>query len=933
MDQDPADDFASESFFDQNSLQQQIQQIDAAADLDDAELNGTVPSVALPPNAAVVEQLARKWYSGCLERTAWSRHGHLATISEDGSTVYLECLRYDHGSRSWDLHERHSLTTVFEEAISLSWSATGGELAVVDIKGRVWIYHVALTAINRLNLARQGAIDEGDDYSQPIGMTWLNQDRQERPRNVVTQASKGETRWEHANARAKPLGTYWPRAVLLVHRNGLITLCFQRRDGQYLKITKPLTPRDGVLYTHASFAPTVEGKMLIAIHSYQKVISVYFLAVDWTEVNQGLEGLPVLTIDPVSSKVSSQPSGSAAVPDAYDPESWLLSHLKVVQTSDVEKAVQTPPTILAVFTGVNRTVSIPDAGFLVSSLIKRWAVNSVETKLHPLFDAIPSTGSAAAAPKPVYTLQEQPAKEEQVITTVHRVDGVQTLAITTLENRTDFLGSEDLSPMSYAASALETTCMSQSGFAFPYTQVILDPSFSPGACVRADLAANDKTQLAVMEYQLDQTQIQHPLDPHIDAAIASLNLTFARACWSNATIDDILMCASRTIPPSLVPTMISSVYRTLFRDGEFVHEKTPGSELEHMFHKQVLAKVFSYHASLASTCSHLASTAPTEARTGGWTLSAQWAWIVNNVRQTTTLLIMNLRDIQNVAIVVSQDFTEMLCANLRWGLSLIRFIFNAVLEVGDRESNPDMFDEKDRGRLGDTHGNGTQGLVALLLNCHASRIFLIAFVRAVRTYAKVTEPKSQHQLQLLQCIQQQTNGKGLSFGAIEALLEYRWSAAGDVEGDIAATAVRQLDMMATGIVHESYQPTIKTLLSKLINSPSGLRANKLIDRLKLFVDHVDLEYIFLNQDILGHRRDGQSTDVIYDVLRKRPITKGTTEPHGGSQPMVRRCIRCGSFSEDVVVPPKEWPRQVAMSLARCVCDGNWVLEPWEKARK
>ncbi|OCT51685.1 hypothetical protein CLCR_07991 [Cladophialophora carrionii] len=933
MDQDAPDDFASDSFFDQNSLQQQIQQIDAGADLNDPDLNGTVPSVALPPNPAVVEQLARKWYSGCVERIAWSRHGHLASISEDGSTVYLECLRYDHGSNSWDLHERHSLTTVFEEAISLAWSATGGELAVVDIKGRVWIYHVALTAINRLNLARQGALDEGDDYSQPIGLTWLNQDRQERPRNVVTHASKGETRWEHANTRAKPLGTYWPRAALIVHRNGLTTLCFQRRDGQYLKVTKQLTPQDRVLYTHASFAPTIDGKMLIAVHSYEKVISAFFLAIDWTEVNQGLEGLPVMTIDPVSSKVSSHPSGSAAVPDTFDPGSWSLSHLKVVQTSDVEKAVQTPPTILAVLTGVNRTVSIPDAGFLVSSLIKRWAVNSVETKLHPLFDALPSTGAAAAVTKPLYILQEQPDKEEQVITTVHHIDGVQTLAITTQENRTDFLNLEDLSPMSYAASVQETSCMSQSGFTFPYTQTILDPSLSPGACVRADLAANGKTQLVVMEYHLEQRQTQQPLDPHVDAAIAALNLTFARACWSNATIDDILMCASRTIPPALIPTVISSVYRTLFRDGEFVHEKTPGSELERMFHKQVMAKVFSYHASLASTCSQLVSVASTEARTGGWTLSAQWAWIVNNVRQTTTLLFMNLRDIQNVTIVVGQDFTDMLCANLRWGLSLIRFIFNAILEVGDRESNPDMFDDKARGRLGDTHGDGSQGLVALLLNCHASRVFLIAFVRAVRTYAKITEPKSQHQLQVLQCIQQQTNGKGLSFGAIEALLEYRWSAAGDVEGNIAATAVRQLDMMATGIVHEAYQPTIKTLLSKLVNSPSGLRAKMLVDRLKLFVDHVDLEYIFLNQGILGHRRDGRSTEVIYDVLRKRPITKGTAEPHGASQPMVRKCTRCGSFSEDVVVPPKEWPRQIALSLARCVCDGNWVLEPWEQVCK
>lgn len=942
MNQDPPDDFASESFFDENSLQQQIQQIDGSTDL-----NPAAASVPLARYPAVVDQLSRRWFCGCLERVAWSRHGHISSISEDGSTVFLECLRYNHESRSWGLQERHALTTVFEDAISLAWSATGVELAVVDVKGRIWIYHSALFAFNRLTLARQGALDEGDEYSQPVGMTWLNQDRQERPRNVVTHASKADTRWQHANARAKPLGPYWPRAVAIVHRNGLFTLCFQRRDGQYSKTTKHLSLQNGTLYSHASFSPTVEGKMLIALHSYQKIISVYFLGIDWNEVNQSVEGLPVLTVESVSSKVKSRPYGSPTLSETYDPDAWHLSHLKIVQTSDVEKAAQMPPTILAVSTGINRTVNIPDAGSLVASVIKRFAVTSVEPKMHTLFNALPSIGPAAGNPKPIYTLQEQPDKDFQVITTIHSVDGVQALVVTTQDQRTDFLSTEDLSSISYPASEHETAFMAQSGFAYPYQQPILNPGFSPSACVRADLGSDGKTRLVAMEYQLGEPQTLQPLDPRVDAAVAALNLSFARACWSNGTIDDILMCASRTIPPVLMPVVISNMYRSLFRDTEFVNEKTTGSELERMFHKQVMGKVLSYHASLASNCPQIPSLAATESRTGSWSLSAQWAWFVNNIRQTTTLLFMNLRDVQNSQHLEDQEFTDMLCSNLKWGLSLIRFIFNIVLEVGDRETNPEMFDEKDRGRLGDTHGNGSQGLIALLLNCHTSRIFLIAFVRAVRTYAKITEPKTQHQLQVLQCIQQQTTSKGLSFAAIEALLEYRWSALGDVDGDVAATALRQHEMMSTGVVHEAYQNTIKNILSKLINSPSGVRAKQLIDRLKLFVDNIDLDYLFLNQDILGRRTNAattqnmatptptptRATDVIYDIHRKKVITQGTPEPQGTGQLMVRRCVRCGSYSEDVGMIPKDWPRQIVVMLSKCVCDGNWVLEPWDDVRK
>ncbi|EXJ85928.1 hypothetical protein A1O1_06297 [Capronia coronata CBS 617.96] len=919
-------DFAPEAFFDQNSMHQ-IQHINPTTEL------GSVPNVALPPNLTVIEQLHRRWYSGCLERIAWSRHGNIASISDDGSTVYLECLRYSHDAKAWQLNDRHALTTIFEDAVNLSWSATGGELAVVDLKGRTWVYHTSLVAINRLILARRGDLDEPSELSQPVGVTWLNQDRQERLRNVVTLATKADSRWVHNNARAKPLGPYWHRAILVVHRSGLLTLCFQRGDGQYTKVTKHLSPSEDILYSHASFAPTLEGKMLVALHSFKALISVCLISFDWTEVRQAVEGLPAINVEYAPSKVSSQPAGSSTLGDMYDPDSWRLTHLEVVQSPDMEKAAQTPPTILAISSGVNKAVSIVDHGYLVSSMIKRWAVTSVEQKLHPRFAELPSKGSSKVGSPSTYALQRRADKEEQVITTVHHVDGYPALVVTTQEGRTDFLSSEDLSPVSFAASATETSSMSQAGFVFPFVPNAVCSSFSPSACVKADLMQDGKTQIVTMEHQVAQVQMQSQQspDPNADVAIAALNLTFARACWTNSTCDDVLMCALHSIPTAITPTIVSGMYRSLFRDNEFVHEKTPGSELEKLFHKQVMGRVMAYHACLVANCPQLPSIAPTEGRKG-WSLSAQWAWVANNIRHTATLLFMNLKEVQNLNVVMTEDFTDMLCSNIRWGLSVVRFIISTILEVGDRETNPEMFDDKDIGRLGDTKGDGSQGLVALLINIHCSRQFLVAFVRAVRAYAKGTEPKTPHHVQVLQCIQQQTTNKGISFQAIEALLEYRWSGPGDIEGDIPGTATRQLDMMATGIVHEAYQGTIKVLLNKLFNSPVGLRAKMLIDRLKLFTDQVDIEYVFLNQDILGHQSDGSKTSsVVYDVHRKKPILKGAPDPSGTGVLMVRRCMRCGSFNEDISVSPRDWPRQVAGLLARCVCDGHWALEPWERS--
>ncbi|KIV88878.1 hypothetical protein PV10_08511 [Exophiala mesophila] len=925
MDAD-GDDFASATFFNQNSLDQ-IQQIDPTAHLN------AVANVAIPTDPIVVDNISRRWYSGCLERIAWSRHGHIATISDDATTVYIEALESHQPSNTWVLIQRHALSTVFENATSLAWSSTGGELVVVDTKAKISIFQTSPTALNRLNLAHQETLDTSTASSPPIGMAWLNQDRQDRPRNVVPTANKTEDRWTHVNARAKPLGPYWHRAVAVAHRSGLLSLCYQRGDGQYVKLNRQLSQSPDSVYSHASFASTLEGKMLVVLHAVDSNISVYMINIDWSEVKANVDGVPVLTIEAVCSHVSSQPTVSAAMGgDIYDPESWQLSHLEVLQTSDVEKAVHIPPTILAVSTGINKSVGVTDPGYLISSLIKRWTVTSVEQSLHPRFDELPAKGSSSAEQATVVTLQRQPDKEEQVITSLRYHDATHSVIITTQENRTDFLGTDDLSSVSFAASPTEVTSMAQAGFTYPFTSTIYASSCSPSACVRADLTPDGKTQLAHMEYHFSQPPPDPSQDSPTDVALASLNLTFARTCWFNTTIDDVLLCAVKNVPPTLVPGLIAGMYRTLFRDKEYINDKAEGSELERVFHKQVISKVMAYHSGLTTFCPGLSSIDPITPGAKPWTLTAQWAWFANNIRQTATILYTSLRDFNNLNVILSPDFTDILCGQIRWGMTVIRLVINTILEVGDRETNPDIFDDQNQNRLGDTVGDGSQGLVALLINCHWSRIFLVAFVRAVRAYAKHPDPKLKHQIQVLQCIQNETTGKGVSFPAIEALLESRWSSPGDVEGDPAATAARQVEMMATGTVHEAYQGTVKTILTKLINPPHGLRSKLLIDRLKLFTEQTDMDFLFLNHQVQGKQLPSTRPTPVYDVLRKKLITKGVLEhSHSGSsgQLVLRKCVRCGSFSEDVNIPPKDWSRPVVALMGRCMCDGAWIMVPWE----
>lgn len=67
-----------------------------------------------------------------------------------------------------EAHGGHALT-------HLSWNEAGSDLAVVDVTGRVSVYHIPF-ALNSVNGLRQPAFSP-DDGSQIVGMMWLNTQR------------------------------------------------------------------------------------------------------------------------------------------------------------------------------------------------------------------------------------------------------------------------------------------------------------------------------------------------------------------------------------------------------------------------------------------------------------------------------------------------------------------------------------------------------------------------------------------------------------------------------------------------------------------------------------------------------------------------------------------------------------------------------------
>jgi mediator of RNA polymerase II transcription subunit 16, fungi type len=170
-----ADDFNTDPFFNDGSLQQ----IDASVGID------ALNAVTLPSSPLVVERILNLQACGCLNRVAWSRAGHIASVSEDGAGVDFCCLVFDRESSSWTLSPKRTESSGLGDIASLAWSPVASDLAVLDSRGRLSILRPQPTASNRVLEVRSGLSDELDELSQVVGLHWLGQDRLDQPVSVL----------------------------------------------------------------------------------------------------------------------------------------------------------------------------------------------------------------------------------------------------------------------------------------------------------------------------------------------------------------------------------------------------------------------------------------------------------------------------------------------------------------------------------------------------------------------------------------------------------------------------------------------------------------------------------------------------------------------------------------------------------------------------
>jgi mediator of RNA polymerase II transcription subunit 16 len=698
---------------------------------------------------------------------------------------------------------------------------------------------------------------------------------------------------------------------------------------------------------------SLENKLLVATQTFDRKMFVYLIQISWPDLKRepGREIIPSFEVEhikgfvPTASIESSGDNGMIANSPMYDTSSTGLSHLEIIATSDVDKAVRLPPMIIAVYTSSVNSLGTSSQGQPLSSRISRWNVVSTERKLHPRFDEITSKSGATNLP-PKTDLQRLPDMHiEQIVTSLHQVDSGSAIAVSTQDGSTAFYNSSTMTQL-YLETVMNevTSMMSQAGFTFPIRSTPLQIAFSPTGCAAVTLDSDGKVDLSNMEYHagLDVNSSAHANDPGFDATVASISLAFTRACYSTSNSDDILLCVLRSLRPDQHHQLMSSMYQSLFKDADLINGQ-PGSDIDKLPRNQMVAKVLSLQAALGYTTIPPNTINPPQQSPPKRNLSSSFAWMTLNIRYVAVHVYITLATAKATSSEYAEpDILDVICSNIRWSLDLFKLIVNDLFEIaeaaerlnhrrenGDGDANATATVEQD------SYPESTTPLTRLLVTSIWPRFLLLTISRCFRGILAV--PKSAHH-QSLDAVSLLAFGRmtrtieagGLPLEAFERLLggadkfvraAYHENGYGDKE-----RADTEREILATGKVEGT---VLSGVVGRLCEEVLPVTRGE-VDRLALFVG--EYGWVMLEAGaarvISGEEGEGNGVhgclgrkgkEELVDVHRKKAI-KGPLHRE------LRRCVRCGCVNVDLAGPPRNWPKFSQGQVMRCVCESGFVVE-------
>lgn len=1009
-----ADDLDVENFFNQENLD------NAALNADILTENAILQATSLTSAPAQAEHLINLATNGCANQLAWSRPGNIARIIEQGTVIEITVLRFDPKTSQW-ASKTWNLDDTFEDAVGLAWSVTGVELTVLERKGKVHIFVLKQTSATGFSLFRDGSSDSEEEFNRPIGILCASQARGDKDKKkTVLEVTKTNGKWKPEFVEGTAHPPYSVRAVCTVSKRGSFHLFFVRETGLYKTASLNLPVPPTSIFTHAALSQTPEGKMIVALHAESGAISTYYVNITLLQN----EPLPTLSFEVIDVDIPATPPyfnvENHSALTGYD--RWLITHLHIIPESEyswdqlAHLPTKQPATLLAVYVSYDDQANAAAGTMLGGCVVKRWKFEKSQLELHSRF-------GGGTAPDSSETVSLVPLPDTQLpapITNLQSLEPGNTLSITTLDGTTTLWDADRMTQIMGDMDSQIVSSVGQVNIDFPTVLMSTMQCVSPHGMVLANDNIEEKLVITKPKYRdisassrnsLRVLDISNPLDEKL---IAGYVLCFSRSCWMSSSFDDILASIHATVTTSSFHQIRRMMYLTLFQPKTIIPQGQT-SELDRTPQSPIVQKVIAFNLGLFKL--HDSKTTRHEK------LAYLWSWLLLNLRWSIAILAEMYKHLQPNPNAPrppppTTAFIDTVCANIRWTWSLFTFIFDSILSVGERSIHPDFFHPPSFATLlGDENGDGTQGLVSLLLNCNWTRTFFLYIARMMKTFTSkagvninfankttpISIPTNSPFGKIANTIQNCIMRHGITITALEAVFDHKlypdtWK--DDVSNQ--ATTERQVEMMVTGVVGDAYQSSIQKILANVINGPDGLRDRGELERLRIMEEAPSRSYLFLNMDDIAFRYhkpvvtsigeilpvgldkmnaliesesagEGQSSNgsepqekrpskrdrrhlperVLYDTHRKVPIFSGGISVGGGANGQVagaagstpgatdrqlvtnveellaakvRRCVRCGSVSDEESGYQRTWPRLSIQLVAKCVCEGAYVLE-------
>lgn len=674
---------------------------------------------------------------------------------------------------------------------------------------------------------------------------------------------------------------------------------------------------------------------------------VYLIQVSWPDLkqNQGKEIVPSFDVEHVKGFVPTASTASGGADEMitnasiYDTSSLGLSHLEIIPTSDVDKAIRLPPMIIAVYTSSVNVLGASSQGQNLPSRISRWNVAPIERKLHPRFDEITSKSGTTTLPAKMDLQRLPDVHINQIVTSLHQVDGGSAIAVSTQDGSIAFYNPSTMTQLYLETTVNEvTSMMSQPGFAFPINPAALQIAFSPTGCAFASLSIDGKVELSTMEYHpgLSVDTSAHADDPAFDATAASISLAFSRAWYSTSNSDDILLCILRSLRADQHSQVMASMYQSLFKDADLLAGPGPGSEIDKLPRNNMVSKVLSLQAALGYTAGKSKQSSSKRS------LSSAFAWMTLNIRYVAVHVYITYTTAKGgSAEYAESSVLDVICSNIRWSLDLFKLIVNDLFEMAETAER-----ENHQNGNGDAHANptinldsypeSTTPLTKLLFTSVWSRFFLLTISRCFRGILAVQS--AQHQTLdaislAFERMTQTIKAAGLPLEAFERLIggadklaRVAYQESGYTDRERANT---EREILASGRIEGT---ALSAVVGRLCDEVLPVTRGE-VDRLALFVGEYDWVMLEAGAPRMGTGDAGEDGDEngghgllgrkgqegLVDVHRKKPIK-------GGVDTEVRRCVRCGCVNVDLTGAPRNWPKFSQGQVMRCVCESGFLIE-------